>query len=85
VSCPTSNPTIPPGATEFYAEVLGLVPAMDLGWIVSFAAPGRPSAQISVMRADATAPVVPDASIDVDDVTRRTPPRGAWAARSFTR
>ena len=51
-----------------YAEVLGLEPVMDLGWIVTFAAPGNPAAQISVMREDATASVVPDASIEVDDV-----------------
>ena len=36
--------------------------------IVTFAAPGTPAAQISVMRQDATASVVPDASIEVDDV-----------------
>jgi predicted enzyme related to lactoylglutathione lyase len=52
----------------FYAEILGLEPVMDLGWIVTFAAPGNPAAQISVMREDATASVVPDASIEVDDV-----------------
>ena len=58
----------PSGSTKFYAEVLGLEPAMDLGWIVTFAAPENPSAQISVMREDATATVVPDASVEVDDV-----------------
>ena len=58
----------PAGGTEFYAEVLGLQPAMDLGWIVTFAAPENPSAQISVLREDATAPVVPVVSIEVDDV-----------------
>jgi predicted enzyme related to lactoylglutathione lyase len=58
----------PAGSAEFYAEVLGLKPAMDLGWIVTFAAPGNPSAQISLMREDASASVVPDASIEVDDV-----------------
>ena len=58
----------PAGSTQFYAEVLGLEPAMDLGWIVTFAAPGNPSAQISVLSEDATASVVPDASIEVDDV-----------------
>jgi predicted enzyme related to lactoylglutathione lyase len=58
----------PAGSIEFYAGVLGLEPAMDLGWIVTFAAPGNPSAQISVIREDATASVVPDASIEVDDV-----------------
>ena len=58
----------PAGSGAFYAEVLGLEPVMDLGWIVTFAAPGSPAAQISVMREDATASVVPDASIEVDDV-----------------
>jgi catechol 2,3-dioxygenase-like lactoylglutathione lyase family enzyme len=58
-----------PGAgREFYAEVLGLEVVMDMGWIVTFADPGNPTAQISVMASDATAPVVPDASIEVDDV-----------------
>jgi predicted enzyme related to lactoylglutathione lyase len=58
----------PAASSAFYAEVLGLEPVMDLGWIVTFAAPGNPAAQISLIREDATAPVVPDASIEVDDV-----------------
>ena len=41
---------------------------MDHGWIVTFAAPGNPSAQISVMRQDASALVQPDVSVEVDDV-----------------
>jgi catechol 2,3-dioxygenase-like lactoylglutathione lyase family enzyme len=58
----------PAAGTAFYAEVLGLEVVMDLGWIVTFAAPDNPMAQISVMRDDAGAPVTPDASIEVDDV-----------------
>lgn len=58
----------PAASSEFYAEVLGLEPVMDLGWIVTFAAPDNPEAQISVMREDATAPVQPDVSVEVDDV-----------------
>ena len=58
-----------PGASnEFYSEVLGFEVAMDMGWIVTFAAPDNPSAQVSLMREDATAPVRPDTSIEVDDV-----------------
>jgi predicted enzyme related to lactoylglutathione lyase len=53
---------------QFYAEVLGLEVAMDHGWIVTFAAPGNPAAQINVMHEDASASVQPDASIEVDDV-----------------
>src|SRR3954469_14851711 len=58
----------PTGSGQFYAEVLGLEIAMDLGWIVTYAAPDNRSAQISTMSADATAPVPPDVSIEVDDV-----------------
>ncbi len=58
-----------PGASRaFYADVLGLEVAMDFGWIVTFVAPGNTSAQISVMSDDASAPVHPDVSIEVDDV-----------------
>ncbi len=58
----------PAAGAAFYAEVLGLEVVMDQGWIVTYAAPGNPAAQISVMRGDATAPVTPDASVEVDDV-----------------
>ena len=62
-------PAQDPGASRaFYVDVLGLEVAMDLGWIVTFAAPGNPAAQISVMRQDASAPVQADVSIEVDDV-----------------
>ncbi|MHB8187280.1 MAG: VOC family protein [Dermatophilaceae bacterium] len=55
-------------AMAFYGDVLGLQPVMDYGWIVTLADPERPQVQISLMTHDATAPVVPDASIQVDDV-----------------
>jgi catechol 2,3-dioxygenase-like lactoylglutathione lyase family enzyme len=58
----------PAESREFYAEVLGLEVVMDLGWVMTFAAPGNPAAQLTVMREDASAPVQPDASIEVDDV-----------------
>jgi catechol 2,3-dioxygenase-like lactoylglutathione lyase family enzyme len=58
-----------PEATRgFYEGVLGLEVAMDHGWIVTFAAPGNPAAQLSVMREDASAPCAPDVSVEVDDV-----------------
>jgi catechol 2,3-dioxygenase-like lactoylglutathione lyase family enzyme len=58
-----------PGASRaFYVDVLGLELAMDLGWVVTFAAPGNRTAQISVMRDDASAAVQPDVSIEVDDI-----------------
>ena len=58
----------PAASGAFYAEVLGLQVAMDLGWVVTFAAPDNTAAQINVMRQDASAPVQPDVSIEVDDV-----------------
>ena len=58
----------PAAGADFYAQVLGLEIVMDQGWVVTFAAPENPSAQITVMRGDATAPVQPDVSIEVDDV-----------------
>jgi predicted enzyme related to lactoylglutathione lyase len=58
----------PAAAAPFYAEVLGLELAMDLGWVVTFASPSNPGAQISVLTRDASAPLAPDVSIEVDDV-----------------
>jgi uncharacterized glyoxalase superfamily protein PhnB len=48
--------------------VLGLRPVMDHGWIMTLADPDRPAVQLSLMTHDATAPVVPAVSIEVDDV-----------------
>jgi catechol 2,3-dioxygenase-like lactoylglutathione lyase family enzyme len=55
-------------AVEFYVGVLGLQVVMDHGWIVTLADPERPEVQLSLMTHDETAPVVPVASIQVDDV-----------------
>jgi catechol 2,3-dioxygenase-like lactoylglutathione lyase family enzyme len=55
-------------ATDFYTRVLGMRVVMDQGWIVTLADPQRPDVQVSLMTHDATAPVVPAASIEVDDV-----------------
>jgi catechol 2,3-dioxygenase-like lactoylglutathione lyase family enzyme len=52
----------------FYVELLGFEVAMDMGWIMTFVSPTNPTAQISVMRSDATAPVVPQLSVEVADV-----------------
>ncbi|MEV7419559.1 VOC family protein [Streptomyces sp. NPDC089919] len=52
---------------EFYG-LLGFEEVMNHGWITTLAAPATPSAQLSFMTQDLTAPVVPDLSIEVDDV-----------------
>jgi catechol 2,3-dioxygenase-like lactoylglutathione lyase family enzyme len=62
-------PAADPGAgPAFYADVLGLEVVMDHGWIRTYADPANPAAQLSVMREDASAPVRPDVSVEVDDV-----------------
>ena len=53
---------------EFYEDVIGLEVGMDLGWILSFGSPSNETAQISMIVKDATAPVHPDVSIEVEDV-----------------
>lgn len=52
---------------EFYGT-LGFQEVMNQGWIMTLASPDVPAAQISLMTADLTAPVVPDISVEVDDV-----------------
>ncbi len=58
----------PDACRDFYAGLLGFRVAMDLGWIVTFVSPSNPTAQVSVLRKDATAPVVPQITVDVADV-----------------
>jgi catechol 2,3-dioxygenase-like lactoylglutathione lyase family enzyme len=55
-------------AKAFYADVLGLETVMDHGWIVTLADPNDASVQISLMTHDESARVIPDVSIEVDDV-----------------
>lgn len=52
---------------EFYAH-LGLEEVMNQGWITTLASPTNPTAQLSLLTHDETAPVIPDLSIEVDDV-----------------
>lgn len=56
-----------PESREFYAR-LGMEEVMDHGWIMTMASPTQPGAQVSFMTADATAPVNPDMSVEVEDV-----------------
>ncbi len=52
---------------SFYG-LLGLEQVMNQGWIMTLASPSNPTAQVSVMTYDKTAPVVPELSVEVDDV-----------------
>ncbi len=65
---PDLNSTSLEEAKAFYTQVLGLQVVMDHGWIVTLADPERHELQLSIMTHDASAPVVPAVSIEVDDV-----------------
>ncbi|MFD9483911.1 VOC family protein [Streptomyces sp. NPDC059991] len=56
-----------PRSREFYG-LLGFEEVMNHGWIMTLASPSAPAAQVSFMSEDKTAPVVPDLSVEVDDV-----------------
>ncbi|MFE3293362.1 VOC family protein [Rhodococcus sp. NPDC059234] len=52
---------------DFY-ELLGFVEVMNQGWVMTLASPSNPTAQLTLMRDDASAAVQPDLSVEVDDV-----------------
>lgn len=52
---------------DFY-RILGFEEVMNLGWVMTLASPSNPTAQVTFMSHDKTAPVVPDMSVEVDDV-----------------
>jgi uncharacterized glyoxalase superfamily protein PhnB len=41
---------------------------LDTGWIMTFASPSNPTAQVSILREDASAPVVPQITVEVAEV-----------------
>ncbi|MFI6768889.1 VOC family protein [Streptomyces sp. NPDC050355] len=51
----------------FYG-LLGLEEVMNQGWVMTLASPTNPTAQLTFMTEDRTAPVTPDMSIEVEDV-----------------
>ena len=65
---PNINAADPSASKPFYEGVLGLETAMDMGWIVTFASPSNPMAQVSVVASDTRNEPHPDISVEVDDV-----------------
>jgi predicted enzyme related to lactoylglutathione lyase len=57
-----------PATRAFYTEMFAFEVAMDLGWIVTLAAPGAPGVQVSVFERNAEDGRDPFVSIEVDDV-----------------
>ena len=56
----------PAETRDFFTELLGCTVAMDLGWVVTVAAPTNPSAQVTIIGSND--PAAPGISIEVDDV-----------------
>lgn len=55
-------------ARTFYADILGLEIAMDLGWITTFKSSGTVAPQLSVASEGGSGTEVPDISVEVDDL-----------------
>jgi predicted enzyme related to lactoylglutathione lyase len=65
---PNINAADPSASKPFYEEVLGLRTAMDMGWIITFASPSNPTAQVSVVASATRSEPHADISIEVADV-----------------
>jgi predicted enzyme related to lactoylglutathione lyase len=65
---PNIKSTDPSLSRSFYEGVLGLSVAMDMGWIVTFASPSNPTAQVSVVASGTRQEPHADISIEVHDV-----------------
>ncbi len=77
----------PSDAQAFYCDLLGLETVMDHGWIVTMAADGAASPQISIASEGGSGTPVPDISIeveDVDEIYRRTRTAGFEIAYEIT-
>jgi predicted enzyme related to lactoylglutathione lyase len=56
------------GNRNFYENLIGLEVGMDLGWIMTFGSPSNPTAQLTVIKKDLTAPVNANLTIEVEGV-----------------
>jgi catechol 2,3-dioxygenase-like lactoylglutathione lyase family enzyme len=52
----------------FYVDVLGFEVGMEMDWVMTFVSPTNPTAQVILISEDASAPVTPQMSVEVDDV-----------------
>ena len=52
----------------FYVDFLGLELAMDMGFVMTFVSPSNPTAQITVVQDDGGSTLLPDISIEVENV-----------------
>jgi catechol 2,3-dioxygenase-like lactoylglutathione lyase family enzyme len=65
---PNINSADPSASRSFYEAVLGLDTAMDMGWIITFASPSNPTAQVSVVASSTRNEPHADISVEVADV-----------------
>lgn len=84
----------PAETREFFVELLGFEVAMDIGWVVTLAAPDNRSVQVNIIaNDDMAAPGISVEVPDVDAVHARAVERGleiayslrdeAWGVRRF--
>lgn len=57
-----------PGVQRFYAELFGLTPAMEFGWISTLTSGTTAPVQLSIASEGGSGAPVPHLSIEVDDV-----------------
>jgi catechol 2,3-dioxygenase-like lactoylglutathione lyase family enzyme len=65
---PNINSADPSASRSFYEAVLGLDIAMDMGWIITFASPSNPTAQVSIVASSTRDEPHADISVEVADV-----------------
>jgi len=54
----------------FYVDFLGFNVGMDMGFIMTFVSPSNPTSQISILRDDGTSALLPNVSVEVEDVDK---------------
>ena len=54
----------------FYVDFLGFDVGMDMGSIMTFVSPSNPTSQISVLHDDGSSVLLPNVSIEVEDVDK---------------
>jgi catechol 2,3-dioxygenase-like lactoylglutathione lyase family enzyme len=65
---PNINSADPSASRSFYEGILGLAAVMDMGWIITFASPSNPTAQVSVVASGSRNEPHADISVEVIDV-----------------
>ncbi|MCT9084793.1 VOC family protein [Streptomyces fulvoviolaceus] len=56
------------GTSRDFYGLLGFEEVMHMGWVMTLASPANPTAQVSLFTEERTGPVVPDLSVEVEDV-----------------